>query len=148
MSTYDFYNLDTSDTDHKYTKQPEATPGDLPMVLVRRGWVNTVKQNLANADVGNAIPINAGEVVCDVYARVITDDDTSNLTVDIGFAGGTEIVADGSLATENAILANGTFTPVHFAADNAVTLSPTNGVAIDEAVVEVVAMITKSFDKS
>ena len=149
MTTYiNYWNLDTSDTDHKYTKMNQATPGDLSGVMVRRGWCNTVKSQLNNGVVGNIIPINAGEVVIDAYCRIITGDATSNAAIDVGFAGGTEVSSDGAVATANSILANGNFVPIHFAAANAVTIMPNNAVNIDAGVFEVVAMVTKSFDKS
>lgn len=127
----------------------EATPGDLNEFKIRRGFVDTTKQALANADVANAIKINAGEQVHAIWYRVITAEGTSNAKLDLGFAGGTESGTDFAVTPANTIGADApNFDgPYYFAATNYVTLSPTNGVGIDAGVFEVCAVITKGFDK-
>jgi len=104
---------------------------------------------LANADVANVIPIHAGEIVLDVWARMITAESTANCDCNLGFAGGTEVgdelvTAD---SAANTMFYNANFTPFYFAAANFVTLSPNNAVAMDTGVVEVCALITKAFNK-
>ena len=145
MAAYKFY-----DGSIKGNAIPqEATPGDLNEFKIRRGFVDTTKQNLANADVAQAIKINAGEIVSAIWYRVITAEDTSNAKLDLGFNGGTEAGTDFAVTPANTIGADmpNFAGPYHFAAENYVTLSPTNGVGVDAGVFEVGAVVSKSFDK-
>lgn len=127
----------------------EATPGDLNEFKIRRGFVDTTKQNLANADVAQAIKINAGEIVSAIWYRVITAEGTANAKLDLGFNGGTEGATDLAVTPANTIGADmpNFDGPYYFAATNYVTLSPTNGVGVDAGVFEVCAVVSKGFDK-
>ena len=145
MTTYNF-------TDGSVARHPiaqESTPGDLNGITVRRGIVNSAIQNLANADVAQVVKINAGEIVLDVWARMITAESTANCDCNLGFGGGAEVgdelvTAD---SAANTVFHNATFAPIHFNAANMITLSPNNAVTMDTGVVEICALITKSFDK-
>lgn len=125
----------------------EASPGDLNTVFIRRGVFNSAIQNLANAQSVNVIQINAGEIVLDVWARMVTAESTANADCDLGFGEGSE-VGDGLITADsaaNTVFYNANFTPYHFANANAVTIFVDNGVALDTAKIEVCALITKSF---
>lgn len=145
MATYDI----TDGSIERHPVPQEASPGDLNTVFIRRGVYNSAIQNLANTQSVNVIQINAGEIVLDVWARMITAESTANADCNLGFAGGTEVgdelvTAD---SAANTVFYNANFTPYHFAAANAITLKANNGVALDTAVIEVCALITKSFNK-
>jgi len=143
MTTYNF--TDGSIAGHA---PAESTPGDINTITIRRGIVNSVNQNLANADVAQVIKLNAGEVVLDVWARMITAETTAHCDCNLGFGGGVEVgdelvTADSSA---NTMFYNANFTPYYFATANYVTLAPNNGVTMDTGVVEVCAIVTKAFN--
>ena len=144
MTAYNFYS---NAEINKIGKQATATPGDTSTITVRRGICDTTKQNLDNTEIAQVVPIFAGEVVLDIWAFVATADATSNAALDLGFAGGAEGEANGVITTANHILHNEAFVPLYFAANNYVTLVPQNSVAVDAAVIEVCAIVTKAFSK-
>lgn len=145
MSTYNFTNGSIAGN----PVPQEATPGDLNEFKIRRGFVDTTKQALANGDVAQAVKINAGEIVSAIWYRVITAEGTANAKLDLGFGGGTESGTDFAVTPANTIGADApNFDgPYYFAADNYVTISPTNGVAVDAGVFEVCALVSKGFNK-
>jgi hypothetical protein len=140
MSTYNFANGSIAGT----RRSNQASPGDSNTMQIRRGFVDTTKQNLANADVAQCIAITAGEVVTQCWIRTITADATSNATIDV-VIDGTTVVADHATGTANSIKSNAV--PIHVGNSGYISLSPTNGVAIDAGVFEVCAVVTKSFSK-
>jgi len=145
MTTLDF----TDGSINGIEAVPEATPGDLNTVCVRKGFLNSAIQSVANGVICNVIMVNAGEVVLDVWARMITAESTANADCDLGFAGGAEV--GGNLVTAdsaaNTMFYNANFTPYYFAAENAITIQPNNAVALDTGVIEVSAIIVKAFNK-
>jgi hypothetical protein len=142
MATYNFYDGSIRGTEVLNI----ATPGDTSTLVIRRGFVDTTKQILNNADVAQVFPVYAGEVIIGAWFRVITADATANLTVDFGIDGAGNFALDALTTPANLCVEN--FANVlHVAANANVTLSPTNAVAIDTGVFEVVALITKSFSK-
>ena len=145
MTTYNFYT--NSSLQFNGGKPATATPGDTSTIKVRRGICDTTKQQLNNADVAQVVPVFAGEVVLDMYARVITADTTTNLDLEVGFGGGTELGQNVATTPANLLHTNGNFVPLYFAANNYATIMPNNAVACDAGVFEVVLVVTKSFDK-
>ena len=144
MSTYNFYTNAVLQAGGG--KPPTATPGDTSELKVRRATVDTTKQSLSSGDIAQAVPIYAGEIVLDFFAWVKTADTTTNCAVDLGFEGGAQGGANlAGIKTVNTVLHNATFVPLYFSANNYVTLTPQNSVAIDAAVVEVCAVVTKAF---
>jgi len=129
---------------------PVATPGDLNTLAVRHGFLNTKVSGVDNGVICNIIPVYAGEVVIDVWARIIETETTANADCDLGFAGGAEVGANLVTAdsANNTMFHNVTYQPIYFAANNAVTLQPNNGVALDTLVLEVAAIVVKAFDES
>lgn len=140
MSTYNFANGSIAGT----RRSNQASKGDSNTVQIRRGFVDTTKQNLANADVAQCISIEAGECVVKTWIRTITADSTSNATIDV-VIDGTTVVADHATATANSIKSNAV--PIHVGNSGYVSLSPTNGVAIDAGIFEVAVMVTQSYSK-
>lgn len=123
-----------------------STPGDTSTIVLRRGFVDTTKQILNNADNAQVFPVYAGEVIIGAWYRVITADATSNCAVDLGIDGAANFASDQPTTPANLCVEN--FGNVlHVAANGNMTLSPTNAVAIDAGVFEVVALITKSYSK-
>jgi hypothetical protein len=143
MANYCFYDGTISGV----PKTPIATPGDVSTVVIRRGFADTTKQNLANADIGMVFPLYAGEIVLGAWYRMIVQEDTANAKVQMGVDGGSEFGgANTAVATNNTVVAN--FVSKHIAANGNLTLSPQNAVTLDAAKFEVGAIITKSFTAS
>jgi hypothetical protein len=125
-------------------KTPVSTPGDNSTVIIRRGYIDTTKQSLANADFGKAFPVFPGEVIIGTWYRMIVQEDTANAKLQLGIDGGAEWGANTAVATNNTTVSNFAAAK-HIAAAGNVTVSPQNGVALDAAIIEVGAFISKSF---
>lgn len=141
MTNYNFQNGSITDV----LPTPIATPGDLSTVVVRRGVVDGSKQTLtAGTDVAQVFPVYAGEVILCVWTRVKTAE-TANAEVEVGIDAGQEFAANVPITTANAVVTVAD-RGYHVGSNAKLTLFPNNGVDMDAGVVEVAAMISKSFD--
>lgn len=146
MTTYKFYN-GSIDGLNKYN-EAYATPGDQNQICVRRSWVDTSKQTLtANTDIGQAIPLSINEIVLGVWVRVATAESTSNATFSVGLDSDNVRFMDPVVATTANTVAS-EFTEAVPVTSNTmhITVYPNNGVDLDTAVIEVAALVTKSYD--
>ena len=142
-----YFNFYSQDVVGKYNVTSPSTNWD-SQLRVRRGVVDFSKQSVAATQVANAVKLFPGDIVHDVYCRVITAESTTNGAVDVGFNGGAEVAADFDIETANNFNSNVTLVPTLFVANNAVTLTPNNGVACNSGKVEVMVVLTKSsFDQ-
>lgn len=146
MTTYQFY--DGSITDNPKQQLAYTTPGDNNELVVRRGFVDTTKQTLtANTDIGQAIPLAKNEIVLGVWCRVATAESSSNAEFTVGLDTDNERFIDNVVAT-TANTAASDMTAIVPVTSNTqtITVFPNNGVDLDTAVIEVAALITKSFN--
>jgi hypothetical protein len=125
----------------------KATPGDTSTIMVRRGYANTAKQTLNNADIAHVMPVYVGEVILKVWTRVITAESTANAELEIGIDGGKEFLANVPVAAANAVAISDDI-GYHVGSNADITVTPNNGVAVDTGVVEICALVTKSFTEN
>lgn len=142
MANYVTY--DGSITGMPKSNTAKATPGDTSTLCVRRGYANSAKQTFDNADIVHVMPVYAGEVILSVWTRVVTIEDTANAEVEIGIDGNSLFLANVPVATANAVAVSDAI-GLHVGSNADITLTPNNGVALDTGVVEVCAVISKSF---
>jgi hypothetical protein len=141
-----FYDASIAGNNHKQSTA-YTTPGDNNQMCVRRAFVDTSKQTLtANTDIGQAIPLSINEVVLGVWCRVATAESTANATFTIGLDADNERFIDSVVATTANTVAS-EWDIYHVSSNTQhITVYPGNGVDLDTAVIEVSALISKSFD--
>lgn len=146
-STYVFYDgsIEGQMTPAIYTSEDN-------LLTIKRIIVDCSKQTLdaGVGDVGQVLPIEAGETVIAAWLRVITAE-TANGTVDLGLAGSNEY--GNALAVDSAagtILGGvNDWVPAYFAAADTLDVTATTDTAdvdIDGAKFEVVMVVLKSLN--
>ncbi len=147
MSTYKTFDGSIDDTERQQTAY--ATPGDNNSIVVRRGWVDTSKQTLTGAtpDIAQAIPVAINEVVLGVWVRVETVEATANEEFSVGFDAVNNQFMD-NVITTTANTVSSEFTEAIHVANNSshITVVPSNSVDMAAVVIEVCALISKSFN--
>jgi hypothetical protein len=147
MTTYVFF--DGSITDNPKSQTAYATPGDNNQMVVRRAHVDTSKQTLtaATPDIAQAIPLAKNEVVLGVWVRVATAESTANATFTVGLdAVNDKFVSDVVATTANTMASEFTLPVAITSNTQAITIVPSNSVDLDTAVIEVAALVSKSFN--
>ena len=147
MSTYKFF--DGSIDNNPKSQTAYTTPGDNNSIFVRRAHVDTTKQSLtaATPDIAQVIPLAINEVVLGVWVRIETVESTANAEFSIGMdAVNNQFMDNVVIATANTVSSE--FGEAVHVANNSshITLVPSNSVDIDTGVIEVCALISKSFD--
>ena len=147
MTTYKFF--DGSIDENPRSQTAYATPGDNNQICVRRAHVDTTKQTLtaSTPDIAQVIPLAINEVVLGVWVRIETVESTSNAEFHIGLDAVNNQFLDGiPAATANTVSSE--FTEAVHVANNSshITLVPSNSVDLDTGVIEVCALISKSFN--
>jgi non-canonical (house-cleaning) NTP pyrophosphatase len=148
MTTYKFYDASLSGNNHKQNTA-YATPGDNNQICVRRATVDTSKQTLtaSTPDIAQAIPLSINEVVLGVWVRVATAESTANCEFSVGLDADNVRFIDPVVATTANTVASEFTEAVHVASNTQhITVVPSNSVDMDTAVIEVAALISKSFD--
>jgi hypothetical protein len=147
MSNQDFYGSGES-TDVGGTGTLNlATPGDTSTMYVRRGRVDVTKAangNISDGDVMRVFPVYAGEIILGVWVVVDTAETTTNAEIEIGIDAGKLMGVNVVLTPANYTLGNTTGDHVH--TDGNLTLLANNGVTLNSATINVLAVITKDFD--
>jgi len=147
MTTYKYF--DGSIAKNPRSQTAYATPGDNNQIFVRRAHVDTSKQSLtaATPDIAQVIPLAINEVVLGVWVRVVTVESTANAEFSIGFDAVNNQFLDGIPCTPANTTASEFTETVHVANNSShITLVPSNSVDLDTGVIEVCALISKSFD--
>jgi hypothetical protein len=150
MADYNFYDPNAANavTNYPSGKLPEATPGDMSNITIRRGRIDTSKQTINAGEKARWAPVYAGEVVIGVVGVIDTAETTANCDVDCGIDGGTEFGGANAYTLDSA--ANTVFVDfgnaTYVASDGNLTLEPNNSVAMDTAVVNMMAFIVKDID--
>lgn len=147
MATYKTFDGSISNTKRQQTAY--TTPGDNNQIFVRRGFVDTTKQSLvaATPDIAQVIPVAVNEVVLGVWVRIETIESTASAEFSIGLdAVNNQFMDDVVVAVANTVSSEFT-EAVHIANNSShITLVPSNSVNIDTGVIEVCALISKSFN--
>lgn len=123
------------------------------LLTIKRIIVDCSKQNLdaGEGDVGQVLPISAGETVVAAWLRVITAE-TANGTCDLGYGGSVNAWGD-ALALDTAaggiLGATHDWVPIYFASADTIDIVATTDTAdvdLDGAKFEVVAVFLKSLN--
>jgi hypothetical protein len=148
MTNYKFF--DGSIDENPRSQTAYTTAGDNNQIFVRRAHVDTTKQTLtaATPDIAQVIPVAINEVILGVWVRIETIESTASAEFSIGFdAVNNQFMDDVVVAVANTVSSE--FTEAVHVANNSshITLVPSNSVDLDTGVIEVCALISKSFNK-
>lgn len=148
MATYVFYDGSIAGQ-----MKPAIYTSEDNLLTIKRIIVDCSKQNLdaGDADVGQVLPIDAGETVVAAWLRVITAE-TANGTCDLGYGGSVNAWGD-ALALDTAaggiLGATHDWVPIYFASADTIDVKATTDTAdvdLDGAKFEVVAVFLKSLN--